>query len=191
MFSDAWNAASSLARPLPEMTVPQPRELSQHPQRPAQAHPALPRYAPVTPARKSWVMPDPKAVQYETPLTFAADTLKVRLWSKQEEVLAALPDHQRVAVKSGNGLGKGFSAATNPPCVQHRPHLSASAPHPMAANAPPLPSQPGRLGRENAGHSLGVGRRPLRHGALRRVGRRVSRLSQSQHVHSCERGGGR
>lgn len=28
-----------------------------------------------------------------------------------EEVLEALSDHRRVAVKSGNGLGKGFSAA--------------------------------------------------------------------------------
>ena len=37
--------------------------------------------------------------------------LSVSLWEKQEEVLAALPDNQRVAVKSGNGLGKGFSAA--------------------------------------------------------------------------------
>ena len=45
------------------------------------------------------------------PLTFASDVLNVRLWSKQEEVLAALPGHQRVAVKSGNGLGKGFCAA--------------------------------------------------------------------------------
>ena len=33
------------------------------------------------------------------------------LWSRQEDVLEALRDHRRVAVKSGNGLGKGFSAA--------------------------------------------------------------------------------
>ena len=56
-------------------------------------------------------MADPQAAVYVPPLTFASDVLNVRLWSKQEEVLAALPDHQRVAVKSGNGLGKGFSAA--------------------------------------------------------------------------------
>ena len=37
--------------------------------------------------------------------------LGLKLWSKQEEVLEALRDHGRVAVKSGNGLGKGFSAA--------------------------------------------------------------------------------
>ena len=46
-----------------------------------------------------------------SPVDFARDVLKVNLWSKQEEVLAALPRHQRVAVKSGNGLGKGFCAA--------------------------------------------------------------------------------
>ena len=56
-------------------------------------------------------MPEPKAVPYQPPLTFATDVLNVRLWSKQEEVLAAVPDHQRVAVKSGNGLGKGFCAS--------------------------------------------------------------------------------
>ncbi|HZA25129.1 MAG TPA: hypothetical protein VFA32_21455, partial [Dehalococcoidia bacterium] len=45
-----------------------------------------------------------------SPLDFAADVLGVELWSKQKEVLAALPQHRRVAVKSGNGLGKGFCA---------------------------------------------------------------------------------
>ena len=47
----------------------------------------------------------------ESPLDFARDVLGVTLWSKQEEVLSALPVHRRVAVKSGNGLGKGFCAA--------------------------------------------------------------------------------
>ena len=42
-----------------------------------------------------------------SPLAFAADVLGVKLWDKQKEVLSALPDHRRVAVKSGNGLGKG------------------------------------------------------------------------------------
>ena len=45
------------------------------------------------------------------PLSFAREVLKVELWSKQEEVLSALPSHRRVAVKSGNGLGKGYCAA--------------------------------------------------------------------------------
>ena len=46
-----------------------------------------------------------------SPLEFAAEVLRVKLWSKQIEVLSALPDHHRVAVKSGNGLGKGYCAA--------------------------------------------------------------------------------
>ncbi len=48
---------------------------------------------------------------YTPPLTFARDILRVRLWDKQQQVLAALAAHRRVAVKSGNGLGKGFCAA--------------------------------------------------------------------------------
>ena len=49
--------------------------------------------------------------QPPTPSQFARDVLGVELWSKQEEVLNALITHRRVAVKSGNGLGKGFCAA--------------------------------------------------------------------------------
>ena len=47
----------------------------------------------------------------ESPLDFAQNVLGVTLWSKQEEVLSALSIHRRIAVKSGNGLGKGFCAA--------------------------------------------------------------------------------
>lgn len=50
-------------------------------------------------------------IRYVSPTDFARDVLRVELWEKQKEVLAALPEHRRVAVKSGNGLGKGFSAA--------------------------------------------------------------------------------
>ena len=46
-----------------------------------------------------------------SPVRFAQEALGVTLWSKQEEVLEALKNHKRVAVRSGNGLGKGFSAA--------------------------------------------------------------------------------
>lgn len=46
-----------------------------------------------------------------TPLEFASDVLGVKLWAKQQEVLSSLVEHRRVAVKSGNGLGKGFCAA--------------------------------------------------------------------------------
>ena len=45
------------------------------------------------------------------PVRFASDTLGVKLWSKQEEVLRAVERQRRVAVKSGNGLGKDFTAA--------------------------------------------------------------------------------
>ena len=45
------------------------------------------------------------------PDEFAEKVLRVELWGKQLEVLRALPQHRRVAVKAGNGLGKGFSAA--------------------------------------------------------------------------------
>ena len=47
----------------------------------------------------------------ESPVGFAREYLGVRLWSKQEEALRAVRDHRRVAVKAGNGLGKGFTAA--------------------------------------------------------------------------------
>ncbi len=46
-----------------------------------------------------------------SPVDFARDVLGVRLWHKQEEVLTALTRHRRVAVKAGNGLGKGFCAS--------------------------------------------------------------------------------
>ena len=46
-----------------------------------------------------------------SPLEFAENILRVNLWDKQAEVLSALPDNQRVAVKSGNGLGKGYCAS--------------------------------------------------------------------------------
>ena len=46
-----------------------------------------------------------------SPVTFAREVLGVELWAKQVEVLTALTEHRRVAVKAGNGLGKGFCAA--------------------------------------------------------------------------------
>ncbi len=56
-------------------------------------------------------MPETPDLEPYTPLEFARNVLGVKLWNKQEDVLAALLDHRRVAVKSGNGLGKGFCAA--------------------------------------------------------------------------------
>ena len=57
-------------------------------------------------------VPDELAeVLRNSPVGFAREYLGVRLWSKQEETLNALRDHRRVAVKAGNGVGKGFTAA--------------------------------------------------------------------------------
>jgi len=53
----------------------------------------------------------PRDVHCNSPVRFAEEVLGVELWSKQKEVLEALTEHPRVAVKSGNGLGKGYSAA--------------------------------------------------------------------------------
>ena len=56
---------------------------------------------------RSDARPDPTL----SPVAFAREVLNVQLWHKQEEVLNALTSHRRVAVKAGNGLGKGFCAA--------------------------------------------------------------------------------
>ena len=55
---------------------------------------------------------EPREEYCSSPVLFAEEVLGVNnLWSKQREVLEALGDYPRVAVKSGNSLGKGFSAA--------------------------------------------------------------------------------
>lgn len=56
-------------------------------------------------------MSEAAVVERLKPIEFARDILQVELWSKQEEVLGALVENRRVAVKSGNGLGKGYCAA--------------------------------------------------------------------------------
>ncbi len=62
--------------------------------------------------RKSWQSSNPENPASDNgPVRFASDVLGVRLWSKQEEVLRAVERERRVAVKSGNGLGKDFTAA--------------------------------------------------------------------------------
>ncbi len=53
----------------------------------------------------------PRHIPRISPTDFAHSVLRVDLWNKQREVLSALLEHRRVAVKAGNGLGKGFSAA--------------------------------------------------------------------------------
>ena len=55
--------------------------------------------------------PPARPVGSPSPVAFAREVLGVTLWEKQEEVLTALTTNRRVAVKAGNGLGKGFCAA--------------------------------------------------------------------------------
>lgn len=47
----------------------------------------------------------------EDPVFFCRHVLGVRPWQRQREVLRALRDHERVAVRSGHGTGKSFIAA--------------------------------------------------------------------------------
>ena len=61
------------------------------------------------------------------PVRFASDTLGVRLWSKQEEVLRAVQHRRRVAVKSGNGPGQGLHRRRGRPVVRPRPTTPAIA----------------------------------------------------------------
>ena len=56
--------------------------------------------------------PVPPAVSI-SPVEFATGILGVNLWEKQVEVLEALASGRRVAVKAGNGLGKGFCAGVS------------------------------------------------------------------------------
>lgn len=45
------------------------------------------------------------------PVDWVQKTFDIHMWSKQREILHALDDHQMVAVKSGHGVGKSFTAA--------------------------------------------------------------------------------
>ena len=98
MSTGVESAATSSARPLPcrshrftatrDATMPMP-----------------------TSSRAKPPLYEPRAEHCASPVAFARDVLGVSLWSRQEQVLEALKDNTRVAVKSGNGLGKGFSAS--------------------------------------------------------------------------------
>ena len=74
---------------------------------PKRSRPA-PRKAPATVAESNGRAASDSPI---SPVAFAREILGVRLWEKQEEVLTALTENRRVAVKAGNGLGKGFCAA--------------------------------------------------------------------------------
>src|SRR5215211_65878 len=45
------------------------------------------------------------------PVAFCRDVLRVHLWERQEAILQALVTDRQVAVKSGHGVGKSFTAA--------------------------------------------------------------------------------
>lgn len=53
----------------------------------------------------------PNPYYQDNPAAFAREILGVEPWEKQIEILEAVRDHQRVAVKSGHKVGKSHSAA--------------------------------------------------------------------------------
>ena len=50
-------------------------------------------------------------VYQSDPEAWMADLLGVRLWSRQSEIAEAFVSNRRLAVKSGNGVGKSALAA--------------------------------------------------------------------------------
>lgn len=52
-----------------------------------------------------------QALYQDDPVAWARDRLRVDLWSKQREILAALQQHRRVAVHSSFDVGKSFIAS--------------------------------------------------------------------------------
>jgi hypothetical protein len=47
----------------------------------------------------------------EDPVAFASEVLGIHLWSRQRQILEAVRDRERTAVKSGNAVGKSLAAA--------------------------------------------------------------------------------
>lgn len=54
---------------------------------------------------------DPFRRYRDDPVAFVEEVLGVHLYSRQREIVEAVRDHERVAVKSGNATGKTTSAA--------------------------------------------------------------------------------
>lgn len=53
-----------------------------------------------------------RAARYQgDPVGWVQERLRQTVWSKQREILAAVRDHRRVAVRSGHGVGKSWTAA--------------------------------------------------------------------------------
>lgn len=53
----------------------------------------------------------PPSPHAHDPVGFVTDTFSAFLWSKQREILQALHDHDKVAVRSSHGIGKTYTAA--------------------------------------------------------------------------------
>ena len=77
--------------------------------------------------RPDWQAP----TDWHDPVEFAQRVLGVSLWDRQQETLRAVAASRRVAVKSGNGLGKDFTAA-----VAMLWYLSAHDPAIVLSTAP-------------------------------------------------------
>ena len=61
---------------------------------------------------KTSVYPDSvREMWAKDPVRFATETLGANPWSKQKEILEAIRDNVRVAVRSCNGSGKTYIAA--------------------------------------------------------------------------------
>ncbi|MFD3827704.1 hypothetical protein [Streptomyces sp. NPDC058621] len=53
-----------------------------------------------------------RAARYQGhPVTWVRERLRQTVWSKQREILNAVRDHRRTAVRSGHGVGKSWTAA--------------------------------------------------------------------------------
>ena len=94
-------------------TATQRKSLTPQPEDPGRSHPLAPsdnHPLALNPAPAEGP-PGQPLLSLPSPVAFAREILGVHPWAKQVEVLDALARHRRVAVKSGNGLGKGFCAA--------------------------------------------------------------------------------
>lgn len=62
-------------------------------------------------AARQWEARDLAARLASDPVAWVSDRLNQVVWSKQREILAAVRDHRRTAVRSGHGVGKSHVAS--------------------------------------------------------------------------------
>jgi len=67
-------------------------------------------FDPERPQPRSGLIPPDQ--RFNRPVAFVRQDLKTNLWAKQAEILRAVKKSRRVAVRSCNGSGKTFVAAT-------------------------------------------------------------------------------